>query len=229
MAQALLAVLFAASVAGCGSADPPAAIEAHPAQFAHALCAKLFSCCPPPGTPFALARWTGDPPDEAFCEDAVAQALTSRLGYLKESVAGGRVSYSESATQDCLSELGRTSCEDFRWSATFPTGGCWVLTGRVQTGGGCAENYECARGRCNVNSARIGSCMALPAAGERCAATGVCQTGAMCLGGMCVQDPAKGAGAACGDSIECRSRLCGPTGSDPSPTCAPVQACGFFP
>jgi hypothetical protein len=219
-------VLMVVLVAGCGSADPPAAIEAHPAQFAHALCATLFRCCALPGNREQLARWTGNPPDQAFCEDTVAQSLTGRTSYLQDSLSSGRVGYSEVATRACVTALERIPCQDFAWSSAFPVTGCWSLTGRVAIGGGCVENFECANGRCNLSSGRIGACVGLPAAGDPCGS--VCRTGLVCEG-VCVPGGDKLSGAACTRGIECRSRSCLLDAITNASTCAPVLACGLSP
>jgi hypothetical protein len=218
-------IVVAVVVAGCGSSDPPPAIEAHPAPFAHALCGTLFRCCSLPGDR-QLARWSGTPPDQAFCEDAIAQSLTDRAPHLQESLSSGRISYSEADTRSCVAALEKVKCEDFSWSNAYPTRGCWAVTGRVRTGEGCVDNFECAAGTCNAAPGSIGKCVSLPGAGERC--SGICRPGLVCEG-MCVPLARKTAGAGCSGNIDCISRLCGPQGDGAALTCAPVQACGFFP
>jgi hypothetical protein len=219
-------VVAAVMLAACGTADPPVDLEAHPVQFAHALCATLFRCCALPGSRDQLVRWSGNPPSQAFCEDAVAQSLADRVPHLQESLGAGRISYSESATRACLTEMEKLRCEDFSWSNAFPTTGCWAVAGRVLTSGACVDNVECVQGRCNFTSGGIGACVTVPGPGERCQAA--CRPGLMCEG-VCVPQVSKTAGAVCDSNSQCRSRLCGPEGTSTTLTCAPVQACGFFP
>jgi hypothetical protein len=218
--------VIAVVAAGCGSTEPAPSPESHPIQFAQALCATVFRCCPPPGTPGPLARWTGTPPDQTVCENTIAQSLTDRLKDVRDSLNAGRIAYSEKATRACLADLERARCEDFRWSTTFPTTGCWSLTGGISTGGGCLNDFDCAEGRCNLANGGMGVCVTVPAAGERC--QNACRRGLVCSG-VCRPAPEKTAGSPCSDNIECRSRLCGPAGMSIRFTCAPVQACGFLP
>jgi hypothetical protein len=219
-------IVIAAIIAGC-SADPPTAIEAQPMLFAHALCTKLFQCCSLPGDRQQLARWTGNPPDQAFCENAVAQSLSDRLPSVQASLSGGRIGYDEAATRACVTAMERVRCENFAWSSSYPTRGCWKVTGRVLPGGGCVDDVECAGGACNVSSGGIGTCVALPGLGDRCLTR--CRAGLVCFFDMCRSVVPKTAGAQCSSSVDCISALCGPQGNSATPTCAPVQACGFFP
>ena len=210
--------------AGCGSAaEPSAAVETHPLQFAHALCATLFRCCALPGDRQQLVRWSGNPPDQAFCEDAIAQSLTDRLPRLMESLSAGRIRYSEPDTRACLTALEKVSCENFGWSSAYPTRGCWAFTGRVPNGSGCVDSTECAEGRCDGAGS---TCAPSPAAGERCFAG--CRVPLVC-DGVCVPLGNKTVGTPCASSLECVSHLCGPQANSNTATCAPVQACGFFP
>jgi hypothetical protein len=225
--------LICALALGCGGGPPPVSIEEHPAALAQAVCATLFRCCSPSLDIQRLEAWVGMPPDQAFCEEAVRNVVTSRATFVAASVEGGRSSYDPSHTAACIASLRDMSCEEFSWNdSRFRTyvDGCWSLSGKVPTGGGCLDNFECAGGgACRaVAGGGVAICALRNGAGSPCVNPVDCKDGLACLNRVCtdIGDP-KGIGSSCTAGIQCRSLRC-EVSDNGRQACAPVPACGLM-
>lgn len=191
---------------------------------------------------------------QAMCE--ATQRCSTRLGFLgaiieatmchpemqrltcldaAAAAAGGRQDIDYNAISACTATLRSGGCESFGEVETCMA----VATGKQAIGQPCYETGECATGWCDTAAMCPGSCVALGAAGDRCANDEDCVRGFACnSGSVCFARKAIGADCSgdgeCGEDDVCVDSKCAapaPLGQacasrfDTTGTCAPGGWC----
>lgn len=186
---------------GSDSADAASAAPVALAELASAtasqLCAANFSTCAPmEKMPFAT---------QTGCVAALTAANASDFSELSALVQAGKLSYDAGAAGQCLA-LAAEHC-DVLDLVDGPAACQAVFNGAAVNGAGCKFNVECASHFCATDGVCAGKCKARTALGAACdPESDKCVAGAVCFGGKCVANVAKGAGAACG-ALSCDKGL----------------------
>jgi hypothetical protein len=211
--------------AGC--ADTP---DGFPAEFAKAVCAKAYSCCPVDEL-VSQAVSFGRSEDE--CRVEVTRNVVGTFEPLKKRLSQGRMSWSATAASLCLAQIEQAQCGDF---ATMPRqlpASChslWVPS--VKIGDKCCSSSECIDGYCYYPSCdpyenAPGACYPLVQAGGACRGRMSCAAGLYCRTSPILQcTPLEPDGAACQSSGECLSEGCE---LGPGPDGGSLRVCGSPP
>jgi len=211
-----------ALLAGCGDDAPGVALEAAPAAYASAYCERAVACCETAELQTVLGT---EVVDRAGCEAFITRVFGNELiDDTRRAIELGRASYDPVAMSACVDHVRNDDCRHLARVLrlmTFPRECPSVRIGRVELGGECDHDFQCANGAC-ANSAdhAIGQCQSVPAVGEPCPA-GDCGPSAYCdrSGATAVCAPINGDGGACTSSLGCESLQCS------GGTCAPPATC----
>jgi hypothetical protein len=169
---------------------------------------------------------------ESACESFYGATLAdqAKTYSISDAISAGRISYDANAAAACLNAYNSADCDFTSLLQAIST--CQkIFTGKVQTGGACHIDVECANGFCSGPQAGCaGTCTAFPAIGDACAG-GRCGPDGTCdsMSQKCVALGGKGAtcdllSAPCQTGLDCvtvgSSSTCQPPGAEGQP-------CGF--
>jgi len=209
-----LALVLAA--VACGDdpapADPLASI---PSTYARIQCGRVFECCNAAEQDDVLLF---DPPPatRAECEAKYEEFYGGLLVELRAGIDAGRIVYDEGRADACFAKAESASCESF-FSVDFLADDpdCdAAFQGKVEIGGACAGDFDCAdpSASCQgASSGGLGACTSPPGEGEPCA-DGLCAEGLTCRfapSGSTLQclSPTPN-GAECTFDSDCQSKYC---------------------
>jgi hypothetical protein len=227
-----LAVCAGAAGLGCGGDDDDdevvdAGVDAGGeldelgAALARSLCPKLLECCTAPelGELFD----DGPPSDETSCVTALTGPMEELVAGLAGSVAAGRARYDGARMEACLERIEQVACGEFAGfvgeEELFASCEAAPFIAEVDDGGACGADVECKSRFCaGRGEGELGSCAALPGAGDTCPESR-CAEGLYCdsLGPSCVAQRADGESCAAED--ECLSGACPQGTCGAEPTC----------
>jgi hypothetical protein len=180
---------------GCAGDDDssgggsPVALDNFGTAIGTASCHKQFECCSDAEimAQYMGITYMGQPiTTEQQCVDFTTGFLATFLvDEYKTSLAAGRIEYDAAAAGNCISVMERISCADYA-AAVAGTGKPTALvsckspvTGKVENGGVCAQDYECTSDNCvKTGSSNDGTCQPIPTAGQPCDFT--CADGLYC-------------------------------------------------
>jgi|KBSMisStandDraft_5_1062788.scaffolds.fasta_scaffold286921_2 hypothetical protein len=186
---------------GTGSGGGPIPLDQLGAEYAQAICRKVFTCCD-------VAEYAAAFTDEASCRAGFATQFNDDVSNAQTDIAAGRLAYHGDRARGCLDALAALPCA--RW------GGNQELTGipeclqafepLVAPGDACVRDAACVAGYCQA-----GICTADVGLGESCA-VGSCRPELSCIYDasgkptVCAQPLSDG--AACTFGSECTSQFC---------------------
>jgi hypothetical protein len=154
--------------------------------FADAYCSVITKCAGPLAGIY-----------EAFLPEDCATFIRrsfedSQLGLIEDAIADGRVVYDGAKVQACVDAITARPCSG---SPERSPDECEaVLSGTVDSGGGCMLDAEC-RGTnlyCRIATSCPGTCAALETAGQPCRGDDQCQSGLQCEAGSCIRPAPEG-------------------------------------
>ena len=202
------AILALGLVSACGGGGSSVAIDQVGAKFAQASCAKIFACCDAAERTATFMNFNPPPTTAAECEQTFGALLTLGFSSSQASVQAGRESYDGNAAGACIDTLTATACADLH-GTPVPSTCDQMLTGKVASGGACAQSDECSGSAfCQgVTSGHVdGVCTTLPASGEACPDF-QCAKGSYCNSSMMCAAP-QADGQTCHGNDECQSTHC---------------------
>lgn len=177
-------------------AAPAIALADLASATAEELCkANFTTCTAEEKMPYAT---------QAGCVAAVGAADAADFAELAKLVAAGKLTYDGQAAADCLAQA-KMHCDDLDF-VDGPVVCTKVFVGKAAPGSPCKFNVECASDFCPSSDTCPGVCTKRKALGASCGDADKCEPGAVCSGGVCVADIAKGAGAAC-NPLKCQKGL----------------------
>lgn len=200
----------------------PVSLNQLPQRYAQVACGRIYSCCDETERQEALEQF-GGAANEAECNTKMQQLLGAFLGQAGDSVQAGRAEYHADRAGDCLATLEAMDCSHGLWGGDAEPDICdTIFEGKVDDGGECYSDTECAVGQCvgteqddNGQVTQPGSCSAGFDIGEACEWSDECKDGAYCdseydsdageFVGTC--EKIGDEGESCDDSQGCREGL----------------------
>lgn len=192
-----------------GTGDP----DSLGAQFAGALCEKMYECCDAANMAEVITGTSIE--DYAGCRIAYRTIWEGALEpQFAESAAAGRLDFNKASFSACMESLKGLSCADFAAGGGLEGAlSCEAaFVPRVQAGGACSLSQECVTGRCLIPSGESeGSCVdpaTLAGEGGACDGDDECAEGLYCdqLGACAAPLPD---GAACSGNEACEHTCVG--------------------